>query len=334
MSKQVRRRKFRGTQARKNQPTSTQVNGNVPLNTIALSYMQSETLFFADQIFPIVPVNKQAGTFYEWDPADANRDAAQKVGPGAHYPIGVKSVSKNPYYCDVVKYAEIISDEEMANADNLLALDTAAVNSVMSRHKLRMDVEFKDKCFTTGVWDTDFTVSTKWDDAAGNWITDSRAQIRALANKGFLRSNMVALAAPAVYDVLIDSSVTLDRLQQLNMAKDTGKPDETDLAAILRIGKFIVGESVVNTAARGATASEGPVLGTDGILFAYVNPNPAINAPSAGYTFAWTELGGTGVDVDRLRRDELDGDMIKGRTAYDINPVAPRCAAFGADVLT
>ena len=324
--------------ARKNNPSVSAVHVNRPLTNIAIAFLQDPGIFFSPQIFPVVPVRKKSDSYFTWDRGDLNRDSAQAVGPGAAYPIGEKTISETDYNCRVYKYSELVADEERENSDEPLQLDTMATRSVMQKFAIRRDRQWAADFFTTGVWTgsttgTDLTPAVDWDHANGTWIEDVRVQVRSLTKKGLARSGMTLTLAPAVFDAIIDHSTTLDRIQSMNSGKMLSDPSEADLAAILRIGRVIVGESVYNSANVGATTVDAFTLGDDGALLTYAPSAPALNEPSAGYTMSWTGLGGAGAAISRLRRDDRDADQIKGRAAFAQVKTSAECGAFFDSVL-
>jgi len=69
-----------------------------------------------------------------------------------------------------------------------------------------------------------------------------------------------------------------------------------------------------------------------GVLFAYAPPAPALNTPSAGYTFVWTGYQNTeGVRIKRFRMEHINSDRVEAEQTYDMEVV---CADMGLFINT
>lgn len=325
-------------EARKASFTPNQVHTVRPLDNVAVAFLQDPANFFSAQIFPMVNVLKQSDTYYVWDRGDMNRDDAKQVGPGAEYPVGTLGSTTQTYAASTYKYSVMIPDEVRHNADQPAILQQISTRTAMQKHAIRRDRQWAADFFKTGVFTggatVDPTPGTKFDNASGNWITSLRPEIRALVQKGLRREHLTCTLPPAVFDAIIDHSVTTTRLEQMNSAKQLDEPNEVDLARILRIGKVVVGESVYNAAAKGAATDDQFVLSTDDVLITYAPPDPALMVPSAGYTMAWTPMGGPFATVEILRRNSRDSDQVKTKSSFAQHLVAAECGMFMQDVLT
>lgn len=321
-------------------PTVRDVHVDQALTNLAIAYLQDPGNFFSGRIFPTVPVNNKSNQYHVWKRGDMNRDKAQITAPGDEYPIGRKRLSQDNYNCDVYKYSEMIADEEMANADSALSLEETTMQSVMNTHRIRMDRKFVEEYVTTGLWlgsttGTDIVPGTKWDNSAGTPVQDIKSEVRSIQKRGVSRRNMKLLCGPNVFDTLTDSPQFLERYENVREAILT----EQLIASVLGIGEVVVGESVYCSQAENnedddTNTVDDFIFPDDVALLVYAAPNPGINVPSAGYTFAWNDLGGAGVEVERLDRRDRDALQIKGRSAWDNKLVANQLGVFFNDVLT
>ncbi|HPA76841.1 MAG TPA: hypothetical protein PK888_13610, partial [Deltaproteobacteria bacterium] len=76
--------------------TGHDVHIDVPLSQVAIAY--NPRGFIADQIAPMVGVNKQSDGYYIWDIADAYRVEDSKRAPGAEANVIERSVSSGTYF--------------------------------------------------------------------------------------------------------------------------------------------------------------------------------------------------------------------------------------------
>lgn len=315
-------------------PTVRDVHTNRPLTNIAVAFMQDPSKSLFMQVFPPVPVTKKSDSYYIWDRGDMNRDEARETAPGDEYPIGRKRLSDDSYNCRVYKYAEMVADEERENQDDPLDLDQTATETVMAKHVIRQNRQWASAYFTAGVWTGgigggDFAVANAWsDEVNGTPIVDVRTNVRFMTRKGVDRRNMKLVLPPEDFDNLIKHPTILERYENVVTTEEL---DEAMLARIFGIGRVIVGEAVYNAAAEGDATDDQFVLGSGNALLVWTPPRPAINVPSAGYTFLWTGLTGStgrGVQVSKIRRDERDADQIKGRSAFDTKRVSTELGCF------
>lgn len=318
------------------QPTPGDVHVNRPLTNIAIAFA-GNSKYAHQSVFPSVPVQKQSDSYFIWDRGDFHRDEAQKVGPGGAAPIGALRISLDSYNCDVYKFAHLISDQERANQDDPLDLDTTKAEDVTRKLLLRAEKDWTEKYFTTGKWTgstsgTDITPANLWSNySTSNPVTDIRAQAFHMSKLGLPMSEMKLTLGAEVYRVLLDHPKFIERFEQVQVSI----LNEQLMAAVLGIGEVIVPMSSENTAAENATPSFSFIQGQAALL-TYSPSAPSINRPSAGYQFKWAGLTGgqgEGLRIKRFRRDVLDSDQIQGESSWDHKLVSSVCGTFFTGVL-
>ena len=77
--------------------TGRGVKVNVPLSKILIPYRPHGMI--ADQLAPVVPVNKQGDAYHVWNLADAYRTQDDKIGPGGKSQRMVRDLSSDTYFC-------------------------------------------------------------------------------------------------------------------------------------------------------------------------------------------------------------------------------------------
>lgn len=58
------------------------VHVNRPLTNISIAYIQEQTQFVADKVFPLVPVQKQSDRYFQYLKEDWFRSDAEERAPG------------------------------------------------------------------------------------------------------------------------------------------------------------------------------------------------------------------------------------------------------------
>jgi hypothetical protein len=90
---------------------------------------------------------------------------------------------------------------------------------------------------------------------------------------------------------------------------------------------------VFNSAAEGEADDFEFIADERAMLLAYVDPNPALDSPTAIANFAWTglipgETNAMGGVMERGRDDRAHSDYFQNRMAWDLRQVAPDLAVF------
>src|SRR5580693_8982630 len=102
---------------RKAQPTLSQVHVAAPLTDIAVAYMQDDSAYIADKVFPIVPVQFQSDLYYIWKKDDFFRDEAQQRADGDESAGSGLNLSTASYSAAVWALHKDIGDQMRRNAD-------------------------------------------------------------------------------------------------------------------------------------------------------------------------------------------------------------------------
>ncbi len=300
------------------QPTLNQVHIDKPLTRISVAYLQSQENFVAPRVFPQIPVEKKSDKYFVLTKADWFRDEA-KPRPDATESAGSGfAVSNDSYLCEVFAIHKDVGDQLIANADNPLNPRRDATEFVTQRMLIRQEKQWAADFFTTGVWATDVvggTDFTQWSDQTGSDpISDIElGKETILQNTGFLPNTLVL--GYQVFRHLKEHPSILNKIQFVREALI----DEQALARIFGVRNLFVARAVENTAAEGATASFSFISGKNALL-CYVEPNPGLLRPSAGYTFVWTGISegfGTTVAVSRFRMENLKAERVEAQMAWD-----------------
>lgn len=317
------------SQFTKAQPTLSDVHVNRPLTDLSVGWIQDQSRFVADRIFPIVPVQKQSDSYFEYSRADFYRSQARRRAPGTESAGGGYNLSTSTYTAHKYAIHKDVQDDIRQNADGALRIDQDATTWVTQQLLLIREITFLTQYFTAGVWTNQTTPGTLWSAGGSTPIQDIRAVITAREAATGYRPNKI-LCGPLVYQKLVDHP---DIIARLNAGQTPGGPalaNQRRLAEILEVDEFHVARGVVNSAVEGATEATDFIAGKH-LLVCYAPPNPGLVVPSAGYIFAWTGLLGAGAYGNRMKKfrmDHLESDRIEGDLAFDTKLVANELAHF------
>lgn len=317
-------------------PTRSMIHIDQPLTNISIAYVQDAKNFVAGQCFPLVPVKKQSDKYFTFDRGDWNTAGAQRRARGTESIGGGWSMSTDSYFCEEWAEHKNIDDQDRDNADEPINLDRSTAKFLTQRMLITREVDWAANYFTTSVWTgsttaTDITPGSLWDTVAGTPIDDVGAQIDSILQKTGQLANILILGRK-VFRALKNHADILDRIKYTQRGNVT--PDL--LAALFEVDKVIIANAVQNTADEDATESMGYILGSNDTLLCYTNPAPALEMPSAGYTFAWTGLAGNnyGQGIRTFRTEKESSDRVEIKSTWDHKVVAADCGVFFSNAVT
>lgn len=309
------------------QPTQTQVHVDAILTNISVAYMNKPGNYIASQAFPPVTVPKQTDKYFTYTKGDWFRDEAKKRADATESQGSGYGQSTDTYSCDVFALHKDIGDQTRANADVPLQLETDAVRFITDRMMLRQEKQFVSDAFGNSIWDTnvsggtDFTVWSNY--SSSDPISDvETGKAKILKTTGFEPNTLIV-----GYNVWRYLKHHPDIVDRISGGSNSGSPALVTaqlVAAIFEVDRILVAKAINNTAVEGETVVQAFTHG-DHALLCYVNPNPGLMSPSAGYTFVWQGVSqglGQNVGVKQFRIEELGADRVEGQIAFDNKIVA------------
>lgn len=314
------------------QPTQTDVHIDKILTQFSVAYMQQADNFVASKVFPIVPVEKQSDKYFIYTKNDWFRDEAQKRADATESSGSGYGLSTGSYMANVYAHHKDVGDQVRANTDNPLDPDRDATNFVTQRLLLRQEIQWASDYFGTGIWGTDkvgATDFTKWSDYTGSDpisdIEDGKDGI--LGTTGYLPNTLVL--GYKVFKKLKHHPDIVDRIKYTGGLAQQVKTEEL-LAQLFNLDRVLVTKAVKATNNEGETAAYSYVHANSALL-CYVNPQPSLLAPSAGYIFSWKGIsGGLGenIGISRFRMEHLKADRIEGQVAFANKVIATDLGYF------
>jgi hypothetical protein len=334
--------------------TPAQVHIDQPLTNLTIAYLQSTTGFIADQVFPNVPVTKQTDKYYIYNREDFNRSGNVKpLAPRTRPERVGMSLATDSYSIEVRGLATDFDFQTLANEDT--ALNIRAAQSQMLTMQLMIDREkrWASTYFTDGVWATEYTGIPgsgsitgdfdirSWDEySTSTPIIDVTEAKRAaqLASGGF-RPNVMVVTRD-VRDVLVHHPDILARLSGGATVSDTALVTDQKLAEIFEVSRFLVSDSIENTAAAGL-AENNAFINTKKAALYYTPAAPGLMVPAAGYNFTWSTLdnsSGHGVEIRSYTGEYLAiegiAEELHAVMAYDQKVVGNEMGVFFNDIIS
>ena len=296
-------------------PTVKDVQAVDPvLTNLLVGYYQQETRFVADRVFPSLPVDKDSGTYYNFTKKYWFLDNMAARAYGAKYARADFGVETGTYTPAQWALSKPIADEERANSQIPMDLESAAVRFLGMQALIRRERLFAAGAMVTGAWGAaDGTVSNKWSDySASDPVGDVRTGKRTISQLTGFTPNLMVMGE-IVEDRLVNHPDLIDRIKFTQQAGITTVKGA--LAALFGVERVLTAEAIYNSANEGQDASMSPIFDDDFFLV-YVNPRPSRFDPSGGYTISWAPGGGMGGIMPTIRDDEADSDLVKIKNQY------------------
>lgn len=310
------------------QPTPQDLHVNALLTMLSIGYTNSA--YIADQVFPIVKVNKQSDIIPKYDQSHWFRDNAKVRAPGTKSEGGGYTVDTTAtYFANRWSRRFEIPDELRRNADAPWDLDADATRFVTDKTMMRREVKFATDNFTTGVWGSDKTGGTdftQWSNYGGSTpdvdidvYKDSVEATTGVEPNKFVVGKQVHLQ-------LKNHPALIDRIKYTQRAQLT-----TELiASLLELESYLVGRSIYTTTVEGtaeASVTYTRIWGKNGLLL-YVPANPGLLTPAAGYTFSWQVVPNAIQYIKRMRNEEREIDIIEANSFFDQKVTLAKAGLF------
>lgn len=324
-------------------PIRQQIHIDRPLTNISVAYMQSADNFIADKVFPIIPVQKQSDTFFIYNRDDFFRDEARVRAKGTESAGGTYDIEEAPpYFARKYAFHTDITEEDIVNADSPLTPRTDAVEFVTHKLLIKKENLWAQKFFRSGVWGTEFVgtpdgtggsnTTKQWNDPTSDPVAFIDNLRTMMQERTAYKPNTLVLS-PYVFNALKNHPDIVDLIKYTQRGVVT-----LDLiASLFELDNVYVPSAIMNTEAKGKEGKYEFVMGKHALLL-YVEKNPGLKKPSAGYTFAWTGLKGAGAMGNRIVRIPMpwlgmDTERIEGEMAFDHQIIGKDLGIFLKDIV-
>ena len=265
------------------EPTVQDVHVNVPLSNLAVNIRSAG--FIGDGLFPILPVAKDSDLYYFFNAGDWLRDEVQIRDPAAYAREAQYSVGTSNYNTTERAIAKIITQSVLDNSDSALRPRQKGVQFVMDKMALGREVRIVNQVTSTSNVGSGVALAgaNRWSaKGTSDPISDVRTGMDFILTNVGKRPNVLAVG----YQVdlaLMDHPDILSRLPSTITQNPAAV--RAALPSIFGVERYMVGDGIINRAPRGAANSLVSIWGSNAVL-AYVDPDPALDSVTAGFTFA------------------------------------------------
>lgn len=326
-------------------PALSQIHIDQALTNVSVMYRNAT--YVADQVLPLLPVAKRSNKYFIYrredflssSPLDANNRPLSLRSPGSEAAEIDMQISNSNYYAEEYAYRGLVTDAEVAVADNPLQPDTDQALQLTER--LMIDHEYQTALMALGAGSYAASNKKFLVNAAGtapgdvSWAKNN-ANTSPLANIRAARTQIISGIARDANTLIMgyDSALALAETSEVKTLMQYTNPDMVSgqgLPKTIRGLKTVVGIAQRNNAPEGqpyAGAYLWNALDTGSYygaaLVCYVSPQPGLKTVSLGYTFDAPDdtTGQRGIAVRRWREDKRKGDMIEAAFLRDWRYIA------------
>lgn len=310
------------------QPTLNQVHVDAILTQISVAYIQDQENFISTKVFPIIPVDKKSDLYYVYTKNDWFRDEAQRRAPATESAGSGYNVGTDNYNCDVFALHKDVDNQVVQNTDRPLDPFRDATRFVTQKMLLRQEIQWTTDYFTSGVWDTDVTLTDTWDDYASSDPIDDveEGKETILGTTGHMPNTLVL--GYQVWRKLKNHPDIIDRIKYTRIGSTRTAAEL--LAGLFDVDRIVVARAIKATNDEGAAEDYDFIQGKQALLL-YVAKSPGLYEPSAGYTFAWRGVSqgiGATIGVTRIPMRLKKAERVEVEKAWDNKVVASDMGYF------
>lgn len=296
------------------------------LSNLCLAYYESPE-YAHRRIFPVVPVDLPSGHFYTFTKEDLAKDQVYQKPPHGKVQPAVFGVSEQSYSCKV--YQTLIGLDQIMTLPYQRTSAPGSADPVRARVKVineqiatHQEEDFAKKFFNANAWDNTWTGAAtgndankqfkKFDNSDVDPVEFFDARMIDIRRNGRRKPNKLALGIET-FKVLKNNPFILERIKYSGTTQNPAIVNENVLAQV-----FGVDQVVVLDATHYSEGNMEFICDSKGALLLYAPDTPAIDMPSAGYSFTWRLDGGNYIGIDTFEGEPgTHTNFVEGIIAYD-----------------
>jgi len=314
---------------------------------MAIRYRQEKEEFVALQVFPQIPVDNASDDYLVFQRDAWMRNDFPRRGMSEEPAYDAYVTETQKFSCTERALQHRLDDRITKNADDPVQPDLRATEFLEERALIGMDAEWCSKYFEASEW------KTTWEGLSGTASESGKTyeQFNKAGTEPILffgnrademqettgrRPNVLVLGAKA-YTGLRNNKELVERIKYISQ-QEPALVGKRAMAAAFEVDKILVARAVYNAAQEGAGETMKFIADPKSALLCYAPSGPSIDTPSAGYTFAWTNLvpGIDGATAGVLYSGRLESawtNWYAMRTAYDLKKTSESLGIFFSKVV-
>lgn len=311
------------------------------LSNISVGYSNNE--FISEQVFPVVPVDKDSDAYYK-SGKERFRARDDMRAPGTEAKPSRMVLSDDSYRCDGHALSDSVPREKTNAQDASLNLLADTTDYLTEQVALRQEVNLVSRITTdmTAGSRVSSLTSVPWNNDANDPVAKIMTEIDTIAKLCGKRPNTLALSAAVFTAMALNAKVRGLLGGATDIRQTVVTPEQ--LAAALQLDRVLIASAVYDTAAEGQSASLAYVWGALALLF-YRPASPGLKTISLGYTFHWrralatvdgTATGVNGIGSQFVRRyfdDKKIADVVEVHKYYAQKTVVPEAGTLFTNCL-
>jgi hypothetical protein len=211
------------------------------LANYAAGYQSADKGMIADEVIPLLPVEKNSNKFYTWDKNDVFQEVTSlEVAPGGAMAEISPRLSIGNYNCVSYGVQSFVATEVQANADSALNPERQAVVRCMTAIRLARERRAANMLMAAGSWTggtvTPIAAGNKWN---GGATADPVRDLYTAMEASLVDVTGIVMSERTFHDFVQNPNV------QKYIASKTAiapVPGSSDFASILQLPPFIVGK--------------------------------------------------------------------------------------------
>ncbi len=252
------------------QPTSRDSHVDSIATNISIAYRNNA--YIAEEVFPIVPTDKQSNLYFVFDKASWFRNRSGPRAPTTRAPRADYTLSASPFVCVNDALAYEIPDELRNNADAPYRPDIVGAEFVSDGLLLGLEKRVATLVTACANWASASNPGTLWSTTTSDIWADIDTAVNAVVQSIGREPNVAIMGWP-VWKVMRNHPDFIDRVKY---TRQTGRVEPMDLNSWFGFDKVLIGKAIENTALQGAATAMSFIWGKH-FWVGYVTDAPALD---------------------------------------------------------
>lgn len=287
-------------------------------------------------VFPVVPVQKQAGNFGRIPVEQLLKQASTARAPGSGYSRGNWTFEPGTYTCEEHGHEEVVDDREAEMYSDYFDAELVSAMRAQATVLRNYEQRVADAVFNTTTY-TATTVTNEWDDATNATpIDDVEARVQAIYDASGLWADALIISQK-VFRNLRNANQVINRITASGAGNPAKAEDVTAamMSAVFDLPKILVGGGTKNSANEGQTFAAAEIWSGEYAMVCKTSDSQDFKDPCIGRTFHWAQDGSTPTAIVESYRDEtVRGDVVRSRHDTDEVTLYTAAAALLDNITT